>query len=73
MAKTPYIDDDPFDEPPGKRDEDIDTGPLTREQLQGLARDQIEALRHTARELWRHHRKRDCDALLDQLERWLCN
>jgi len=29
MAGKPYIDDDPFDEPPGKRDEDIDTGPLT--------------------------------------------
>ena len=58
---------------PDNQAEDIDTGPLTREQLQGLARDQIEALRHTARELWRHHRKRDCDALLDQLERWLCN
>jgi len=73
MAKTPYIDDDPFDEPPGKRDEDIDTGPLTREQLQGLARDQIEALRHTTRGLCQDVQLAFVFRLLEQIDRQLCN
>jgi hypothetical protein len=37
---------------------EIDIGPLTREQLQGLARDQIEALRSTVQELSQY---RDCE------------
>jgi len=56
MAKHPDIIDE------------ADVGPLTREQLQGLARDQIEALRNTAQELWAQHRIA-CDILvLDRLE-----
>ena len=68
MAKTPYIDDDPFDEPPGKRDEDIDTGPLTLPQLQGLARDQIAALRHTVQEILNQEPHGDGESALDVLD-----
>ena len=39
MAKTP------------DNEAEIDTGPLTCEQLQGLARDQLAALRSTVQEL----------------------
>jgi len=42
MAKKPDI------------EADIDTGPLTREQLRGLARDQIAALRNTMKALGQH-------------------
>lgn len=52
--------------------DEIDTGPLTKAQMQGLARDQIEAVRNTAHELWRHH-KVACDILLlDRLQFQLC-
>ena len=51
--------------------EDIDIE-LTREQLRGLARVQIEALRHTAKELWKRYRI-DCDIhVLGRLEFQLC-
>jgi hypothetical protein len=68
MAGKPYIDDDPFDEPPGKRDEDIDTGPLTLPQLQGLARDQIAALRHTVQEILNQEPQVDGESVLDLLD-----
>ena len=68
MAGKPYIDDDPFDEPPGKRDEDIDTGPLTCEQLRGLARDQIAALRHTVQEILNQEPHGDGESMLDVLD-----
>ena len=71
MPGKPYIDDDLYGEPPGNQAEDIDTGPLTREQLQGLARDQIEALRHTMQELGQYQDS-DCAKLLNWLEHWLC-
>jgi len=68
MAGKPYIDDDPFDESPGKRDEDIDTGPLTLPQLQGLARDQIGALRHTVQEILNQEPQVDGESVLDVLD-----
>jgi len=70
MAKTPYIDDDLYaDEPDNQA---VDTGPLTREQLQSLARDQIEAVRNTAQELWHSH-EIACDILLlNRIEHQLC-
>ena len=49
MPGKPYIDDDLYGEPPDNQD--IDTGPLTLPQLQGLARDQIAALRNTVQEI----------------------
>ena len=70
MALKPYIDDDLYADEPDNQD--IDTGPLTRVQLQGLARDQIAALRNTAMELWQDHRI-GCDVhLIDRLEFQLC-
>jgi hypothetical protein len=62
MAKKPDIDEA----------EDIDTGPLTREQLQSLARDQIAAVRSTAQELRRNYDV-TCDMMLiRRLETQLC-
>ena len=72
MAGKPYIDDDPFDESPGKRDEDIDTGPLTLPQLQGLARDQIAALRNTAQGICQNCQLAFVEMLLKQIECQLC-
>ena len=60
MAKKPDI-----------TEADMDIGPLTREQLQGLARDQIAALRYTIREL-SQYQDSDCEKLLNWLEHRLC-
>jgi len=50
-------------------DEDfIDTGPLTREQLQGLARDQMAALRHTVQEILNQEPHGDGESVLDVLD-----
>ena len=57
---------------PDNQAEDIDTGPLTREQLQGLARDQIEALRYTAQELSQYQDIGNALLMLDRLEHQLC-
>ena len=57
---------------PDNQADDIDTGPLTLPQLHGLARDQIAALRNTAKELWKRYRI-DCDIhVLGRLEFQLC-
>jgi hypothetical protein len=66
MPGKPYIDDDLYGEPPGNQD--IDTGPLTREQLQGLARDQIAALRNTVREILVREPQGDGESVLDVLD-----
>jgi len=52
--------------------EDIDIE-LTREQLRGLARDQIEALRHTTRGLCQDVQLAFVFRLLEQIDRQLCN
>jgi len=50
-------------------DEDfIDTGPLTLPQLQGLARDQIAALRHTVQEILNQEPHGDGESVLDVLD-----
>ena len=68
MAKTPYIDDDLYADEPDSIDEDIDTGPLTLPQLQGLARDQIGALRHTVQEILNQEPHGDGESVLDVLD-----
>ena len=57
MANEPDIDE-----------ADIDTGPLTLPQLQGLARDQIEALRHTVQEILNQEPHGDGESVLDVLD-----
>jgi len=57
MANEPDIDE-----------ADIDTGPLTLPQLQGLARDQIEALRHTVQEILNQEPQVDGESALDVLD-----
>jgi len=57
MANEPDIDE-----------ADIDTGPLTLPQLQGLARDQIEALRHTVQEILNQEPRVDGESVLDVLD-----
>ena len=57
MANEPDIDE-----------AEIDTGPLTREQLQGLARDQIAALRHTVQEILNQEPQGDGESVLDVLD-----
>ena len=52
--------------------DEMDTGPLTQEQLQGLARDQLDALRNTAQELWLKYHVRSEAWLFDRLEFQLC-
>ena len=47
---------------------EIDTGPLTLPQLQGLARDQIEALRHTVQEILNQEPHGDGESALDVLD-----
>ena len=66
MPGKPYIDDDLYGEPPDNQD--IDTGPLTREQLQGLARDQIAALRNTVQEILVREPQVDGESVLDMLD-----
>ena len=57
---------------PDNEAERIDIGPLTLPELQGLARDQIAALRNTADELRRNYDV-TCDMmLLRRLEIQLC-
>ena len=58
---------------PDNQAEDIDTGPLTLPQFQGLARDQIEALRHTTRGLCQDVQLAFVFRLLEQIDRQLCN
>jgi len=53
---------------PDSIDEDIDTGPLTLPQLQGLARDQIAALRHTVQEILNQEPHGDGESALDVLD-----
>lgn len=55
-----------------QQEEQIDTGPLTQAQMRGLARDQIEAVRNTAHELWLEYRVASDIHLLDRLEFQLC-
>ena len=57
MAEKPDIDE-----------VEIDTGPLTCEQLRGLARDQIEALRHTVQEILNQEPQVDGESVLDVLD-----
>jgi len=57
MAEKPDIDE-----------AEIDTGPLTCEQLQGLARDQIAALRHTVQEILNQEPQVDGESALDVLD-----
>ena len=68
MAKTPYIDDDLYANEPDIDEAEIDTGPLTCEQLQGLARDQIGALRHTVQEILNQEPQVDGESVLDVLD-----
>ena len=53
---------------PDNQAEDIDTGPLTLPQLQGLVRDQIEALRHTVQEILNQEPHGDGESALDVLD-----
>ena len=53
---------------PDNQAEDIDTGPLTLPQLQGLARDQIRALRHTVQEILNQEPQVDGESVLDVLD-----
>ena len=55
-------------EKPDSIDEDIDTGPLTLPQLQGLARDQIGALRHTVQEILNQEPQGDGESVLGVLD-----
>jgi len=57
---------------PDNQAEDIDIE-LTREQLRGLARVQIEALRHTTRGLCQDVQLAFVFRLLEQIDRQLCN
>jgi len=57
MAKKPDIDE-----------AEIDTGPLTLPQLQGLARDQIAALRNTVQEILKQEPQVDGESVLDLLD-----
>ena len=57
MANEPDIDE-----------AEIDTGPLTLPQLQGLARDQIAALRHTVQEILNQEPQGDGESALDMLD-----
>jgi hypothetical protein len=58
---------------PDNQAEDIDTGPLTLPQLQGLARDQIAALRNTAQGICQDVQLAFVFRLLEQIDRQLCN
>ena len=57
MAEKPDIDE-----------VEIDTGPLTLPELQGLARDQIAALRHTVQEILNQEPHGDGESVLDVLD-----
>jgi len=57
MANEPDIDE-----------AEIDTGPLTLPQLQGLARDQIAALRHTVQEILNQELHGDGESVLGVLD-----
>ena len=52
--------------------EEIDVGPLTKEQLQSLARDLLLQLRKVADDLDRQGVRSSCQWAIDRLENELC-